>query len=102
MSKFLLFFNIIVLFSSCQETKRIFIANHLVDCEGVAPQKCMLIKENLADEWTYFYDTIDGFEYEEGYSYEIEVVVTKVENPLADASTLQYSLVKLLSKEKKQ
>jgi hypothetical protein len=71
-----------------------------VDCVGVDPQKCLLYKENLADKWTYFYDTIEGFEYEEGYTYEIEVAVTKIDNPPADGSSLQYVLVKIISKEK--
>ncbi|PKV48689.1 uncharacterized protein DUF4377 [Aquimarina sp. MAR_2010_214] len=94
--------SIIILFSSCQETKRVFIANTLIDCVGVGPQKCMLYKENPSDKWTYFYDTIEGFEYEDGYNYEIEVTVTKVENPPADGSSLHYSLVKIISKEKNQ
>lgn len=88
------------MFSSCQETKQIYISSTLVDCIGIAPQKCMLYKESLTDEWTYFYDTIDGFEYEEGYDYEIEVVVTKIENPPADSSSLHYTFVKTISKEK--
>ncbi len=89
-----------LLFSSCQETKRIFISSHLSDCVGVAPQKCLLYKENRADKWSLFYDTIEGFEYEEGYAYEIEVVITKIENPPADSSSLRYTLIKVVSKEK--
>ncbi len=87
---------------SCKETKTIIVANHLVDCEGVAPQKCMLIKESLSEEWTYFYDTIEGFDYEEGFIYELEVAVNQIENPAADGSSLQYSLLKILSKKEKQ
>lgn len=102
MSKFFSLLSIVILFSSCQETKRVFIANTLVDCIGVGPQKCLLYKENPSDEWTYFYDTIEGFEYEEGYNYEIEVTVTKIENPPADGSSLHYTLVKIISKEKNQ
>ena len=90
----------IFLFSSCKETKTIFIAGSLADCMGEAPQKCMLYKERPTGDWLFFYDTIEGFEYEEGYTYEIEVAVTKIENPSADGSSLQYTLVKIVSKEK--
>ncbi len=102
MHKFGLILSLVFLFSSCQETKKIYIASHLTDCEGVAPQKCMLIKSRPSEDWTYFYDTIEGFNYEEGYSYELEVAVTRIENPPADGSSLQYSLLKILSKQKDQ
>ncbi len=102
MHKFGLILSLVFLFSSCQETKQIYIASHLTDCEGVAPQKCMLIKSRPSEEWSYFYDTIEGFSYEEGYFYELEVAVTRIENPPADGSSLQYSLLKILSKEKDQ
>ncbi len=102
MSKFILVLSVMVLFSSCQETKRVFIGDHLVDCEGIAPQKCMLYKENIANDWTYFYDNIEGFDYEEGYTYELEVVVNQIENPPADGSSLHYTLVRIVSKEKGQ
>ncbi|WP_109098834.1 DUF4377 domain-containing protein [Aquimarina sp. AU58] len=102
MSKFFSLLSIVILFSSCQETKRVFIANTLVDCVGVGPQKCMLYKENPTDKWTYFYDTIEGFKYEDGYNYQIEVAITKIENPPADGSSLHYTLVKIISKEKNQ
>ncbi|MFL1894495.1 DUF4377 domain-containing protein [Aquimarina sp. 2-A2] len=87
-------------FASCKETKRILIADHLVDCTGVGSQQCMLIKENPDDDWTLFYDKIEGFEFEEGFSYEIEVEVTAIDNPPADGSSLRYRLSKVLSKTK--
>lgn len=100
MNNFVVLVSFIFLFSSCKETKTIFIAGSLADCMGEAPQKCMLYKENPTDDWLFFYDTIEGFEYKEGYIYEIEVAVTKIENPPADGSSLQYTLVKIVSKEK--
>jgi len=80
------------------EIKTLFIGPELVDCEGAGPQKCMLVKESPDGEYGLFYDQIEGFDYEEGYEYEIVVEVTKVENPPADASSLKYSLVEVVSK----
>ncbi|WP_438710650.1 DUF4377 domain-containing protein [Aquimarina muelleri] len=100
MNNFVVLVSFLFLFSSCKETKTIYIAGSLADCVGVAPQKCMLYKENPTEDWLFFYDTIEGFEYEEGYVYEIEVTVTKIENPPADGSSLKYTLVKIVSKEK--
>ena len=63
--------------------KTVFVGPYLVDCEGVAPQKCMLVKEDAKDDWTLFYDQIQGFEYEPGFEYELVVQEDKVENPPA-------------------
>lgn len=78
--------------------KTIYVGPELVDCVGVAPQKCMLIKENPEDDYTFFYDQIEGFEYEQGYEYELIVRVEPVDNPPADASMLKWTLVSITSK----
>lgn len=81
--------------------KILYIENHLVDCTGVGPQKCMLVKENPNDDYIYFYDNIVGFDYEEGHTYKIKVSTEKIKNPPADGSSLKYTLVEILEKEKK-
>jgi len=80
------------------EIKTLYIGFKLEDCTGVAPQKCMMVKENPDDDYQYFYHPIIGFDYEEGYAYEIVVSVEKVANPPADSSSLKYTLVKIVSK----
>lgn len=80
------------------QSKKLLIADHLSDCVGVSPQTCMLVKESAEDDWTYFYDQIEGFDYEPGYTYELIVTEIKVNNPAADASSVRYKLKELLSK----
>jgi heat shock protein HslJ len=80
------------------QSKMLIVADHLENCVGVGPQTCMLVKENPDDEWTYFYDQIEGFEYEEGYIYELLVNEIPVPNPAADASSLRYELKNIISK----
>jgi heat shock protein HslJ len=89
-----------LLLTSCEEEKTIYIADHLSDCEGVAQQKCMLVKEKKTDDWTFFYDTIEGFTYEQGYSYTLKVKISKIKNPPADTSDLRYELIEIITKEK--
>jgi hypothetical protein len=70
-------------------------------CSGVAPMECLQIKKNPSDTaWQYFYDAIEGFDYEAGYTYTLEVTSNKVDNPPADASSIKYTLVKIVKKEK--
>ena len=80
------------------QSKMLIVADHLENCVGVGPQSCMLVKENPEEEWTYFYDQIEGFEYEEGYTYELLVNEIPVPNPAADASSLRYELKNIISK----
>lgn len=82
-----------------QTTKILYIGDHLIDCTGVGLQKCMLVKENLEDDFTYFYDNIDGFDYQEGFNYTLKVSVETIRNPPADGSSLKYNLIKILEKE---
>lgn len=78
--------------------KTFYIASEQADCVGVGPQKCLLIKEDPNADYLFFYDHITGFEWEAGFEYEIRVNVTEVENPPADASTLQYELIEVVNK----
>jgi heat shock protein HslJ len=78
--------------------KTIYVGPQLVDCEGVAPQKCMLVKEDPQAEYTLFYDPIEGFDYEEGYEYELRIKEETVENPPVDGSSLKWTLVEEVSK----
>lgn len=99
--------SILFSFSSCYQektesaiTKIIYIDSYLVDCQGVGPQQCMRYREDPNGPWTLFYDSISGFDYQSGYQYQLEVRITPVTTPLADASSLHYTLIKILSKIK--
>lgn len=74
-----------------------FVGPELAECTGVAPMMCMMVKYTPEEEYTFFYDQIDGFTFEPGYEYELLVEVTQVANPPADASSLSYRLVEIVS-----
>ena len=50
-------------------------------------------------DWNYFYDKIEGFDYEQGFVYNIRARKLNIENPPADASSTKYILVSVGSKE---
>ncbi|NIM26075.1 MAG: DUF4377 domain-containing protein [Nitrososphaeria archaeon] len=82
-----------------QEEFSIFYVNSkLVECVGVGKQQCMQIKKEMESDWKFFYDKIDGFEFEKGFVYKLKVHVTEVENPPTDSSSLRYSLEEILEK----
>lgn len=80
------------------EIVTMYVGPETAECTGVAPQTCLLVKETPDGEYQYFYDNIEGFEYEPGYNYELKVLVTPVENPPADGSSLKYTLVEVVNK----
>lgn len=73
-------------------TEHFTIGPELKNCTGIGPQKCMVVNGE------YFYDSIRGFDYQEGYDYEITVKKQMREDVPADASTYTYTLVDIISK----
>lgn len=107
MKKTILIICICFCLTSCESDdlsieKTLIIASQKADCEGFIPQQCFLIKENETQNWQYFYDTIDGFIYEEGFEYKIIVSEREIENPPQDASSIATTLVEITSKIKKE
>lgn len=75
-----------------------------VDCVGEGPMTCLQVQKGgkLGEqEWEYFYDSIEGFDYEQGYIYKLTVKETnKPEKDVpADGSSIRYELVKVLEKQ---
>lgn len=87
--------------SDKSENKTIWINSYQVDCVGVGPMKCMLVKTEKDAEWINLYQKIEGFDYQSGYKYQLEVKVDTVDVATlpADASSLRYTLVEEVSKE---
>ncbi|NEQ44975.1 MAG: DUF4377 domain-containing protein [Leptolyngbya sp. SIOISBB] len=75
------------------EIVTLYVGPEKVECVGVAPQQCLQVRYSLADEYELFYSSINGFNYEPGYEYELIVQKTPVENPPADASSIEWTLV---------
>lgn len=62
---------------------------------------CYWVKINDNTEWWMIRSSIKGFTYEEGYEYVVDVKATKVPDPPQDAGSITYSLIRIISKEKK-
>lgn len=80
-------------------TERWIVASETVkDSEGLP---YFWVKRNGKSTWEKAEAFVKGFEHEPGYEYEIVVKATVIPNPPADASARKYSLVRVISKEKK-
>lgn len=67
---------------------------------GEARTRCLRIRILPDTSWMLFYDRIDGFEFEEGYRWRLEVERRRVANPPADGSSFAYRLLRVLSRER--
>ena len=71
----------------------LYVSPFWTPCVGVAPTLCLLVRETADGEWTNFYGSIAGFEYEPGNSYKLLVKKETIENPPADESSINLKLV---------
>ncbi len=76
-------------FISCEDEKTVFVADHY----GV--NQSFLIKEKQNEEWVEHAAKIEGFDYQEGYTYQIKVKIEKQDN-----DSLKYTLVSVEAKTK--
>lgn len=91
-----------LLLGACQSTpatETLYIQDKLADCIGVAPMKCMQVRGQPGESWSLFYQQIEGFTFEPGYRYQLEVTKERLTDVPADASSLRYRLVKVVSKQ---
>lgn len=77
----------------------------LVDSKFVAtpsniyPDKSLNVKFEGDNSWTILYNnSIEGFEYEEGFEYKLLVQQKYIPNPPQDGSKYSYKLIKILDK----
>jgi len=81
-----------------------FVNSAKVDCTGVGKMRCLQVQETdsiIQSNWENFYGSIEGFEYEPGYIYKLLVNKEELDPATvpADASTLKYTLVKVIDKK---
>jgi heat shock protein HslJ len=68
-----------------------------VHCVGVGQMQCLQVRE-VGGEWKAMHAPIEGFDFHSGWRYRLQIAVTPIKNPPADASDLRYTLVRLLDK----
>jgi hypothetical protein len=78
----------------------LFVAEAQADCQGEVPQKCLQVRESESEPYRNLYSNIEGFEYEPSYVYELRVEATPIANAPADASSVRYRLLEVVSKRK--
>jgi Domain of unknown function (DUF4377) len=72
--------------------------HYKVPCVGENVRLCYRVKKNDS-ETQFFYDEIEGFDYDWGFNYTIRVEKVNQSNPVSDASSFTYKLKEVIKKE---
>ncbi|WP_414827557.1 DUF4377 domain-containing protein [Alteromonas sp. H39] len=76
------------------EIRQLTILSHKVVCEADSQQLCLSASgQNDLTAFFPFYEDIRDFQFQWGHQYTLTVDVSKVENPPADGSDRQYTLL---------
>ena len=68
-------------------------------CQGFIEQQCYLEFNEEREEWEFFYDRINGFDFEPGYIYTLKVRLEDRGTDIQDVGRYAYHLIEVLSKE---
>ena len=68
-------------------------------CQGFIEQQCYLEFNEENEEWEFFYESIQGFDFEPGYIYTLKVRLEDRGTEIQDVGRYAYHLVEIISKE---
>ena len=68
-------------------------------CYGFIKQQCYLEFNEERQEWEFFYESIQGFDFEPGYIYRLKVRREDRGTEIQDVGRYAYHLVEVLSRE---
>ena len=84
---------------SAEQTQVITIGPYIQTCQGFIEQECFLIYNDDLQTWELFYESIEGFDFAEGFIYTLKVRLVDREADIQDVGRYAYHLVEVLSKE---
>ena len=79
------------------QTRTIFVGPTLANCTNVVPQKCLQVKESADGKYQSSSIPVEGFTFEPGYEYQLQVEVTTLPTPPADALAEMWTLKQVVS-----
>ncbi len=99
-------FSIILIFLSLtvgcgwdEHIETLIIGPYKVECVGAFEQECYLEFNEERQRWEFFYEGIQGFDFEPGYIYTLKVRLEDRGTEIQDVGRYAYHLVEIISKE---
>lgn len=85
--------------SADSHIETLIIGPYTETCQGFIEQQCYLEFNEESQEWHFFYESIQGFDFEPGYIYTLKVRLEDRGTEIQDVGRYAYHLVEVLSKE---
>ena len=82
-----------------ENIETLIIGPYTETCFGPFEQQCYLEFNEESQEWEFFYESIQGFDFEPGYIYRLKVSLHEREEGIQDVGRYAYHLVEVISKE---
>ena len=73
---------------------------YTMTCYGPFEQDCLMEYNDAAKRWHFFYEGIQGFDFEPGYIYTLEVRLEDRGTEIQDVGRYSYHLIKVVDKVK--
>ena len=80
------------------EVLTLFVGPDYAECMTLVPTTCLQVRFDPTGNWENFSDPIEGFEFEQGFYYQLRVRRIHIADPPADASSFRWILFELVSK----
>ena len=78
----------------------IMIGPYIKRCQGFIEQDCFLEYNAESGQWEFFYESMQGFDFEPGFIYTLEVRLEDRGPDIQDVGRYAYHLVKVIEKKK--
>ena len=82
-----------------EHAETLIIGPYKVDCVGAFEQQCYLEFNEDSQQWEFFYESIQGFDFEPGFIYTLKVRLEDRGTEIQDVGRYAYHLVEVLDKE---
>ena len=82
-----------------EHIETLIIGPYTETCQGFIEQQCYLEFNEASQKWEFFYESIQGFDFEPGYIYTLKVKLEDRGTEIQDVGRYAYHLVEVLSKE---
>ena len=79
-------------------TETLTIGPYTETCQGFIEQQCYLEFNEERQTWEFFYENIQGFDFEPGYIYKLKVRLEDRGTEIQDVGRYAYHLVEIISK----
>ena len=80
-------------------TEILIIGPYTQTCQGFIEQECYLEFNEESQEWEFFYESVQGFDFEPGFIYRLKVRLEDRGTEIQDVGRYAYHLIEVLSKE---